>query len=112
MNRHELAEERSRVLHTQIAAKLRQHPELWALPEANLQRWVHALGTCPALLEWQQMLRTLAHEAILTILESPSAEACRLRSSSPFTGILSPTERTEISNTFAQQSDLNMKNTE
>lgn len=102
MNRHQLAEVRSRVLHTKIAEKLRLHPELWTIPEENLQRWTQTLGVCPALIEWQQMLRTMTHETILDILESPSEEANRLRSSSPFTGILSPSERTEISNMFAR----------
>ena len=96
MNRHQLAEERSRVLHVNIAKKLRQHPELWRVPEENLQRWTRSLGACPALMEWQQILQSVARETILTLLESSTEDAIRLRSSSPFTGILTPTERNAI----------------
>ena len=47
---------------------------------------------------------TYSKEKILSLLESPSEEAARLRSSSPFTGILSQSEREEILKAFKQQS--------
>lgn len=101
MNRHQLADKRSHALHSKIAEKLRTHPELWTLVEQNIQRWAHNMkGLPPALYEWSRILHTFSKEEILSLLESPSEEAVRLRSSSPFTGILSPAERETIMNAF------------
>ena len=44
-------------------------------------------------MEWEHILNTKTKEQILSILESDSEESTRLRSSSPFTGILSEKER-------------------
>jgi len=40
-------------------------------------------------MEWKRILDTNTKEQILLFLESNSEESARLRSSSPFTGILS-----------------------
>lgn len=97
MNRHQLAEERSRMLHRKIAAKLRDHPNLWRIPWHNLQRWETQMRRLPpALVEWRQILQTMPHEEILALLESDSEEAARLRSSTPFTGILTEAERQRV----------------
>ena len=94
MNRHQLAEQRSRMLHIKIAAKLRDHPNLWRIPWQNLQRWEKEMQRLPpALAEWRQILQTTPREEILALLESDSEEAARLRSSTPFTGILTEVER-------------------
>lgn len=60
-------------------------------------------GLSPALYEWHQILQTYSKGKILSLLESPSEEATRLRSSSLFTGILTQTEREEILKTFKQR---------
>ena len=105
MTRQQLADKRSQALHTKIAEKLRAFPELWIIPEQNLQRWEQTMeGLSPALYEWHQILHTYSKERIFSLLESPSEEATRLRSSSPFTGILSQSERKEILNAFKQKS--------
>lgn len=97
MNRHQRAEQRSRMLHIQVAGKLRDHPDLWQIPWQNLLRWEKEMERLPpALSEWRQILQTLSREEILALLESDSEEALRLRSSSPFTGILSETERRQL----------------
>lgn len=97
MNRHQLAEQRSKVLHRKIAAKLREHPNLWRIPWQNLQRWEKQMQQLPpALVEWRQILQTMPREEILMLLESDSEESVRLRSSSPFTGILTEVERQHI----------------
>ena len=97
MNRHQLAEQRSRMLHRKIAAKLRDHPNLWRIPWQNLQRWEKQMQQLPpALVEWRQILQTMPREEILMLLESDSEEAARLRSSSPFTGILNEVERQRV----------------
>ena len=101
MNRQQLVDERSRALHLKIAYKLRNHPEFWTIPEQNLRRWEEKMGGVPpAMYEWYRILRTASREEILSLLESPSEEAARLRSSSPFTGILSQDERAEIMKSF------------
>ena len=41
-------------------------------------------------------MKTLSHEEMLSFLESETEDAVRLRSSSPFTGILSHVERANI----------------
>ena len=64
----------------------------------NLQRW----GTrfdgelLHAYQEWDQLLRSSDTAFILCILVGDDEDAIRRRSSSPFTGILSPRERLEI----------------
>lgn len=50
----------------------------------------------PALLEWEHILDTHTKEQILSIIEGDSEESIRLRSSSPFTGILNDEERRTI----------------
>ncbi|MBW2742640.1 MAG: hypothetical protein JRE64_28385 [Deltaproteobacteria bacterium] len=50
----------------------------------------------PSVIEWEYILDKYSKEQILAILESDSEESTRLRSSSPFTGILSDIERKNI----------------
>ena len=97
MNWQIRADERSKALHREIAKKLRNNPSLWDIPKNNLARWRKMKGKLvPALVEWELMLNTNTKEQILAILESDSEESNRLRSSSPFTGILSQSERNKI----------------
>ncbi len=102
MNRQQLADQRSREFHKRIALKLKISPELWKIPEENLQRWMTTYHA-PALSEWQQIFRTCTKEEILALLESDSEDADRLRSSSPFTRILTQKERREILQRFKNE---------
>ncbi len=103
MNRQQRADQRSKAFHVMIAAKLRAHPELWAIPKQNIQRWEkERKGVPSALYEWRCILQTSSKKKILTILESDAEEAQRLRSSSPFTGILTSSERKTIIESFRQ----------
>jgi len=52
--------------------------------------------------EWEYILTEYSRERILAVLESDSEEAVRLRSSSPFTGILNDTERKIIFELFSK----------
>ena len=54
----------------------------------------------PSVIEWEYILDKYSKEQILAILESDSEESTRLRSSSPFTGILSDIERKNIFNLY------------
>ena len=104
MNRQQRADQRSKAFHRTIADRLRAHPELWTIPEQNLQRWKHEMRKLPAALEeWNTLFHTRSHDEILTILTEDSQETDRLRSSSPFTGILTETERLQIFKTFSRR---------
>lgn len=94
MNMQRRSDERSIALHRKIAEKLRKNPVLWDIPRNNILKWKKAKGELtPALIEWEHILNNYTKEQILTILETDSEESVRLRSSSPFTGILSEDER-------------------
>ncbi|MFQ5676037.1 MAG: hypothetical protein ACE5G1_09090 [bacterium] len=85
------------MLHKEISKKLRSDPGLWNIPRNNLMKWKKGSGKlAPALIEWDHILNTKTKEQILSILESGSEESVRLRSSSPFTGILTEKERMRI----------------
>jgi len=97
MNMQKRSDERSKTLHREIAKKLRNNPELWAVPKTNISRWKkRRKSPMPSVIEWEYILNKHTKEQILTILESDSEESARLRSSSPFTGILSDIERKNI----------------
>ena len=97
MNKQRRSDERSLVLHKMIAEKLRHTPNLWQIPQGNISRWKERMEHLPpSIREWEHILNTETHEQILALLESDSEESVRLRSSSPFTGILSEHERAKI----------------
>lgn len=91
------SDERSKALHRKIAEKLRNNPSLWHIPKRNIAKWKSRRGILtPAVREWEHILNTNPKEQILSILESDSEKSVRLRSSSPFTGILTDSERKRI----------------
>ena len=91
------SDERSKALHRKIAEKLRNNPSLWDIPKRNIAKWKSRRGILtPAVREWEHILNTSPKERILSILEADSEESVRLRSSSPFTGILTDSERKRI----------------
>lgn len=97
MNMQERSDERSKKLHGEIARKLRRNPALWEIPKNNITRWKkRKKSLTPALIEWERILENLAKKQILSILEGSSEDSTHLRSSSPFTGILSEDERKAI----------------
>ena len=101
MNMQQGSDERSITLHREIAKKLRTNSELWEIPKRNIDRWIIKRGRLPpATREWKRILDTNTKEQILLILESNSEESARLRSSSPFTGILSDKERKRIFDSY------------
>ena len=91
------ADIRSLELHSIIARKLKENPGLWSKPVDNIERWHKKLGhECGPLIEWDNILKTWSHEQIIELITSESQIAKRLRSSSPFTGILTQEERNEV----------------
>jgi len=97
MNMQKRSDERSKALHREIVKKLRCNPSLWDIPQNNILRWKKIRDRpVSAFVEWEHILNSKPKEQIMSILESDSEESTRLRSSSPFTGILSEYERKKI----------------
>jgi len=104
MNMQKRSDERSITLHREIAEKLRDNPALWDIPRKNLERWKQMKdGLSRALEEWERIFHQNTKEQILSLLESDSEESIRLRSSSPFTGILNDNERKKIFKIFSMK---------
>ena len=98
---HQRLEARSIALHSTIVRKITRDPELLRIPERNLERWrARSLGPTPICLdEWSRLLRKPWAE-VAEFIVSDSEDAIRLRQSSPFAGILTPTERKRIYDAF------------
>ncbi|MFN0302424.1 MAG: hypothetical protein ACKVQU_18985 [Burkholderiales bacterium] len=98
---HRLLELRSLALHAAIARKVRAHPELIDRARANLERWVAASddGGRAVLDEWRGLL-DLPVADLLRVMVDWNEAAIRLRQSSPFAGILKPSERKAIYEAF------------
>ncbi len=83
------------MLHTSVAEKLRLNPnEVLQIARDNLKRWLK--NENPALLEWQEILEIHSPAEIIKIITQDTDEGQRLRSSSPFVGVLSEAERDKI----------------
>lgn len=99
MNKQRLIEERILARHRIVAERLQADPQaVLAHARANLERWARSypIDQIPGWLqEWRDLLEHPLAE-ILEILVSESENARRLRSSSPFAGIVSPRERWAI----------------
>ncbi len=85
----------SLMLHVSVAEKLRLNPnEVLQIARQNLKRWLKNENF--ALLEWQGILETKTPEEIIKLITQDTDEGQRLRSSSPFVGVLSEAERDKI----------------
>jgi hypothetical protein len=94
---HRILDARSLAMHCKIVQKISRDPQLLEKAKANLSCWSAKIdGPVPRYLrEWQEILE----KPWLTIAEmmtSMGEDATRLRSSSPFAGILSEEEREQI----------------
>lgn len=94
---------RSIALHTAICARLQEDPQgVLARARASLKR-MHLLhpGARPLLDEWRLLLRRPL-PALIPVLLDPSPWSRELRQVTPFTGVLSARERTEVYRQFAR----------
>ncbi len=94
---HRILDARSLVMHCRVAQKISRDPQLLDKARENLKRW-SAKSTGPKsryLEEWDEILDRPWSD-IAALITDMSEEATRLRSSSPFVGILSPVEREQI----------------
>ncbi len=94
---HRILDARSLAMHCKIAQKISNDPSLLDKAKANLERW-SAKSKDPQpryLREWEQILKRPWPE-IAELITSMSEDATRLRSSSPFAGVLTARERDQI----------------
>jgi hypothetical protein len=96
---HAQIEERSILLHREIAQRVSENPALLDMARANLRRWVGRDGERLYWTEWEKLLEDPVEE-ILAFMVSSTERARRLRQSSPFCGILTPRERWKIYESF------------
>ena len=85
----------SLMLHASVAEKLRLNAnKVLKIARENLNRWLKNENS--ALREWQKILETKTPEEIIKLITQDTDEGQRLRSSSPFVGVLSEAERDKI----------------
>lgn len=98
---HRLLEARSLAMHAVIAEKIGRDPRLLEIARRNLLRWRAKWGreAPPWVDEWDRILERPWLE-IAAIITEPSEEAARLRQSTPFAGVLAPSERKHIHDAF------------
>lgn len=83
------------MLHRIVAEKLRKSPTIvLQIARNNLERWLK--NNEIALFEWQHILDTKTPEEIINLISQDTDEGQRLRSSSPFAGVLTEAEREKI----------------
>lgn len=97
---HEILDDRSLEMDCVIAGKIRADPKLIQVALTNINRWLanpdYSESGRECALEWKSIIDNSSLESLVTLLESNSDEARRLRQSSPFCGILTPEERQTI----------------
>lgn len=94
---HRILDARSLAMHCKIVQKISRDPRLLKKAKSNLSRWSARIdGPKPRYLkEWQEILEQ-PWPTIAAMMTSMSEDATRLRSSSPFAGILNAKEREQI----------------
>jgi len=96
MDRQSRSDARSLMMHKLIAEKLKKDPQLWLIPQKNIDKWLEA-GVCEKTYqEWKNIFLNTSKDKIVEIITSDAETSKRLRSSSPFTGILTTIERKEF----------------
>ena len=83
-------------LHRVVAHRLITNPQLMKKAESNLDNWLSVNPDEPAWLEWKQILANESVENIIKIITADTDEGQRMRSSSPFAGLLTKQERRMI----------------
>lgn len=94
---HRILDARSLAMHCRIAKKISRDPELLDVAKNNISRWGEKSGGKRRgyLTEWEDILN-YPWPRIAELITSMSEDATRLRSSSPFAGVLDVNEREQI----------------
>ena len=98
---HAFLDEFALAYHCAVAERLRAEPEaVLERARGNLNRWTEGDAFGPgersSLEEWRVILDEADVDRLIEIMTDMSDEGQRLRSSSPFVGVISPEERLEI----------------
>jgi hypothetical protein len=98
---HRVLDARSLAMHVMAAEKIDRDRKLLDVPRRNLERWKSRWGvSSPAwVTEWQEIL-SKPWPAIAALITELTENATRLRQSSPFAGVLSPSERRKVYEAF------------
>ncbi len=83
----------SLALHQLAAVRLQTNPALIETAKSNLNKWLEKTPNVTAWLEWQNILETKSLKKVLEIMTAETGEGQRLRSSSPFAGLVTEQER-------------------
>lgn len=97
---HQDIDRRSLMMHRIIAERLRASPELINVARENLARW-----NCPERAPWREWCAILSSqtvEEIASLIGRGDEDACRLRQSAPFVGILTAQEVWELKRRFKE----------
>jgi hypothetical protein len=99
--KHRIIEARSLAMHCLIAQKIGRDPRLLNVARRNLDAWRARYGDQPphALEEWREILTRPWHE-VATLITDAGETATRLRQSSPFAGVLTPSQRRRVYEAF------------
>lgn len=95
----EYIDEVSLALHQLIAEKLRANNDLINVARNNLKSWMQHgkdIEGVGAWAEWKEILDKFSIDEVIEIITANTDEGQRLRSSSPFVGIVSQKERERI----------------
>lgn len=95
-SKYQLSDWRSLDFHKLIAEKIRANPSLVQKALSNMKRWEEQNGCHETLWDDWLVIIESGLEPLIDFMTSESDEAQRLRSSSPFVGILTQEERNEI----------------
>ena len=81
------------MVHRAIARKIRREPRLYGRARRTLAHWEKVKRACPPpMREWKRILAENDMNTVLHIIPRADEEGDRLRSTSPFCGILTPSE--------------------
>ena len=98
---HRILDARSLAMHCKIAQKIVENPALIKEAQGNLERWSKKFdGPRPRYFEEWEAILNLPCREIAERITRMNDDATRLRSSSPFAGILSDKEREQVYATF------------
>lgn len=84
---------RNLIAHGMLAEKLLRDPSLIDRALATLSEWKQKHGPAPALTEWRELLESHDLHSILAKVLALDETGMRMRSSSPFAGLLTEDER-------------------
>lgn len=97
---HQFLDQYNLLYHIEVAQRLLADPQaILERARKNIERWLPAHAGSfseQALLEWQSLLEQLKVTELAKLITEDSDEGQRLRQSTPFTGILTETERDEL----------------